>query len=326
MHLRSERKQTIDYFFSEVSPPSSDRTWSTFHGITFASSHGNAPSQTVPHIAHSRPSQATSSQIDPCLWTEPQTRQLTGSRGENPEGSSNVVPSNKPVHMLEGQCRHAKMTPNSNDDAHCSRIGHPENCLASDVKAFRTPLGFHIPESKLRDAMLAEPTSTASYWHFTLYQGPGGDRDKVKVHYCKNKETTEKIAQLFLDKEVIGFDIEWHPSASAADGITKNVSLIQIASEERVLLAHIARYPDAAISEQEQRVEDFVAPSLKKIMYGIFRCCLIKGISLPSHKICTRIPPPKPNLNSIWRSRLHSDVGMLTLKCSLGSLLPYLKS
>lgn len=181
--------------------------------------------------------------------------------------------------MLESQCRNAITTPNSNDDAHSSRIGFPENCV-SDITAFRTPLGFHIPESKLRDAMLAKPTSTASYWHFTLYQGPGGDRDKVKVHYCKTNEATERIAQLFLDEEVIGFDIEWHPSASAADGITKNVSLIQIASEERVLLAHIARYPNAAISEQEQRVEDFVAPSLKKIMYGIFRCCLIKIISL----------------------------------------------
>ena len=114
--------------------------------------------------------------------------------------------------------------------------------------------------------MLAEPTSTASYWHFTLYQGPGGDGDKVKVHYCKNKETTEKIAQLFLDEEVIGFDIEWRPNSSKTDGITKNVSLIQIASERRVLLAHIAQYPNAASSEKEQKVEDFVAPSLKKIM------------------------------------------------------------
>ena len=117
--------------------------------------------------------------------------------------------------------------------------------------------------------MLAEPTSIESYWHFTLYQGPRGDNDKVKVHYCKNKETTEKVAQMFLDQEIVGFDIEWKPNSSASDGITKNVALIQIANEERVLLAHIARYPGAAISEREQRVEDFVAPSLKKIMYGI---------------------------------------------------------
>lgn len=141
-----------------------------------------------------------------------------------------------------------------------------------DEEEFRTPLGFHIPKAKLQNAMLAEPGSTASYWHFTLYQGPGGDQDKVRVHYCKTKETTEKIAQLFLDEKVIGFDIEWKPNSAPTEGITKNVALIQIASEQRVLLAHIARYPNAAPSEKEQLVEDFVAPSLKKIMYGLSPC------------------------------------------------------
>ena len=80
---------------------------------------------------------------------------------------------------------------------------------------------------------------------------------------------------MFLDQEVVGFDVEWKPSSSASDGITKNVALIQIANEERVLLAHIARYPGAATSEKEQRVEDFVAPSLKKIMYDISLCLFI---------------------------------------------------
>ena len=147
-----------------------------------------------------------------------------------------------------------------------------EGCPPSNDGLFRTPLGFHIPPEKLRNAMLAEPPSSAAYWHYTLYQGPGGDRDKVKVHYCKNKEATEKIAQLFLGEEIVGFDIEWNPNSMATDGITKNVALIQIASEERVLLAHIARYPSVATSERQQQKEDFVAPSLKKIMYGSSRC------------------------------------------------------
>ena len=161
------------------------------------------------------------------------------------------------------------MNPSSSNGDHSSNSAHTEDDPFFDPEAVRTPLGFHIPQAKLREAMLAEPTSSASYWHFTLYQGPGGDKDKVKVHYCKNKESTEKVAQLFLKEEVIGFDIEWKSNSKPEYGITKNVSLIQIASEERVLLAHIARYPNAAASEQEQRVEDFVAPSLKIIMYGI---------------------------------------------------------
>ena len=128
--------------------------------------------------------------------------------------------------------------------------------------------------------MLAEPCTAASYWHFSLYQGPGGDKDKVKVHYSRNWETTEKIAQLFLSEEVLGFDIEWKINSTVRDGLLNNVSLIQIASEERVLLAHIAQYPDAAISAKEQRTDDFVTPSLKKIMYGS-RCCVFLHCVLP---------------------------------------------
>ena len=173
------------------------------------------------------------------------------------------------------------LSSNENEDGHSSKSVQSENDLPINDETFRSPLGFHIPKSKLRYALLAEPTSIESYWHFTLYQGPGGDKDKVKVHYCKSKETTERVAQMFLDREVVGFDIEWKPNSVASDGITKNVALIQIANEERVLLAHIARYPGAATSEKEQRVEDFVAPSLRKIMYGISSWSSTPITSLP---------------------------------------------
>ena len=125
---------------------------------------------------------------------------------------------------------------------------------------FCTPLGFHIPKAKLQQAMDAEPSSVGAYWQYTLYQGPDGDKDKVKVHYCKSKDTTERICQLFLDEEVLGFDIEWKMNASAADGVKKNVALVQVASEKRIALFHIARYPNGTT------VDDFVAPTLKRIM------------------------------------------------------------
>ena len=264
----SKWKQAIDYSFSETSQAGSDRTWNASHGITFGSRHEDIPPQTASHLIHSQSSQTTSSREDAWLWTEPQTQQFTRSRDENGGGFKDNVFTERPTHVLQTQCEYTTAKSSQNDSSHSSEIGQSEDRPASDIKPFSSPLGFHIPEYRMRNAMLAEPTSTASFWHFTLYQGPGGDGDKVKVHYCKSKETTEKIAQLFLDKEILGFDIEWQPNASAADGLTRNVSLIQIASEERVLLAHIARYPNAAISEKEQRIEDFVAPSLKKIMYG----------------------------------------------------------
>ena len=129
-----------------------------------------------------------------------------------------------------------------------------------DHTQVRTPLGFHIPKDKFQHALLADRSNRAAYWQYTLYQGPGGDKDLVKVHYCKNKIDSERVAQLFLDKDVVGFDIEWKPHASAADGIKKNVALIQVASEEHIALFHIARYPNA------KSVDDFIAPALQRVM------------------------------------------------------------
>ena len=135
-----------------------------------------------------------------------------------------------------------------------------ESPTPSEDTPFSTPLGYHIPKAKLQEAIDAAPSVMAAYWQYTLYQGPGGEKDKVKVHYCKSKDATERISQLFLDKEVIGFDIEWMMNATAADGVKRNVALIQIASEERIALFHIARYANAT------NVDDFVAPTLKSIM------------------------------------------------------------
>lgn len=235
-----------------VSRPGSDRTWNAFQGITFASSHESATSQRASHLVHGLASQGTSLQKD--LWTEPQSQPGIKTRDENREGSGNVVSSRRSEHLLETQLDCATRSPSSKDDDHFS-----ESALADGL--FRTPLGFHIPAEKLRNAI-----SNAAYWHYTLYQGPGGDKHKVMVHYCKSKEATEKVAQLFLNEKIVGFDIEWKQNAAKNEGKTKNVSLIQIASESRVLLAHIARYPNAAVSEKNQQVEDLVAPSLKKIM------------------------------------------------------------
>lgn len=266
-----------DYSISATIRPGSDRTWNAFQGITFASSHESTPSPRASHLVHGLPSQGTSLQKDPS--TEPQTQSGVESRDDNREGSGNVVSTRRPEHLLENQLDCATRIPSSKDDGQFSKSARAEGCPSSDYGMFRTPLGFHIPAEKLHNAMLAEPLSSATYWHYTLYQGPGGD--KVKVHYCKSKEATEKVAQLFLEEKIVGFDIEWMKNAKKNEGITKNVSLIQIASESRVLLAHIARYPNAPASEKDQQVEDFVAPSLKKIMYGLSPCYFVLIYILP---------------------------------------------
>jgi hypothetical protein len=117
----------------------------------------------------------------------------------------------------------------------------------------KSPLGYHVPEAKMKEFMLS-----SKFWQYTMYRGPRGE--KVKVHYCKSKETTENVARLFLDEEVVGFDMEWKPQASATQGIRKNVALIQLASEERIALFHLARF------SKGNAVENFLAPSLQKVL------------------------------------------------------------
>ena len=140
-----------------------------------------------------------------------------------------------------------------------------------------SPLGYHIPATKLAEAKLASTGTTMSYWQYLLYRGPRGE--KIKVHYCKSKATTERIAQLFLNQEVLGFDIEWKPQALTTEGVKKNVALIQLATEERIALFHIARY------WEDEKSDDLLAPTLKKIMESASTTKV--GVSIKAD--CTRL-------------------------------------
>lgn len=101
-------------------------------------------------------------------------------------------------------------------------------------------------------------TPTASFWSPDLLKGPGSKR--IVTHYCRSLERTEKVAQYFLESEVIGLDLEWKILASDQDSIQDNVSLIQIANEERIALFQLALFRPG------KTVEDFVAPSLRRLL------------------------------------------------------------
>lgn len=139
-------------------------------------------------------------------------------------------------------------------DSFSSQAGEEWPCPTEAQSA----VAFHIPEKVRREAEVPSTDGGKTYWQYTLYRGPEGE--EVTVHYCKSKETSERIAKLFCDKTLVGFDIEWKPQASAIEGIKKNVSLIQLASAERIALFHIARYGKC------ETIDDLVAPTLKKIM------------------------------------------------------------
>ncbi|KAJ5987049.1 hypothetical protein N7451_011414 [Penicillium sp. IBT 35674x] len=96
------------------------------------------------------------------------------------------------------------------------------------------------------------------FWTHSSQRGPGGQ--KLIVHYCRTLESTEEVARLFLDSKVIGFDMEWKAQASAWDSIQSNLSLIQVANEERIALFQIALFKPG------QTLKDLVAPSLKQLL------------------------------------------------------------
>ncbi|KAJ4352699.1 hypothetical protein N0V95_004024 [Ascochyta clinopodiicola] len=119
-----------------------------------------------------------------------------------------------------------------------------------------TPLEFQIPEDLLRAAMSAPDNTKASFWSSNLYRGPEDKR--IAVHYCKTKEVAERVAQHFVNQAVLGFDIEWKPYA-AASSIKKNVSLIQLACEDRIALFHVALFKGTSAAQ-------LLPPTLKAIL------------------------------------------------------------
>lgn len=121
----------------------------------------------------------------------------------------------------------------------------------------RLPLSYQIPVNELKKAMLASPSSGAAYWRHTMYRGPQGRQ--VAVHYCRSKQTSERVAQMFLNKDVLGFDIEWKPNALPFEGIKSNVSLMQLACEDRIALFHLSLH-------KGDTPEDLLAPTLRKIL------------------------------------------------------------
>lgn len=118
------------------------------------------------------------------------------------------------------------------------------------------PLAYQIPCDVLKSALQARPQTRASYWSQKLYRGP--ESQELLLHYCLNMEVSERVAKHFLNEKVVGFDVEWKPFGSV-DSIKENASLIQLATEDRIALFHIARFPG-------KTPEQLMPPSLKIVL------------------------------------------------------------
>lgn len=265
--------------------PSLDRTWNTARGIAFTfprdttwrPQHGlrfSSPSTTLPTsqmpplkaltvqpLEDGTASLATARDISSTGINFRPSQKLGYPELSLPASSSECCIKDEPLYSLLDSplTTHGVAYPDLDSPSQPPEGSDNPSPPTSGEEPFRTPLGFHIPKAKLETAMNSTSPSPTAYWQHTLYRGPSGDKETVKVHYCKNKENSETIAQLFLEEEVIGFDLEWKVNPKD-DSIKKNVALVQVASEQRIALFHLARYPNAHLED------DFVTPSFRRLM------------------------------------------------------------
>lgn len=141
-------------------------------------------------------------------------------------------------------------------DSRSKKDDSEDGDAAEQPTEHHTPLDFQIPEDILRAAMTAPENTKASFWSSNLYRG--SEDKKILVHYCRTKEVAERVAQHFVGEQVVGFDIEWKPWAHPLS-IKKNVSLIQLACENRIALFHVALFT-------EQTAAQLMPPTLKAIL------------------------------------------------------------
>ena len=171
-------------------------------------------------------------------------------------GFTSSRPLQRPVVLATAPCNDSALDVELNDADE-----QQETATDRDSK----PPTYNIPDNVLRTAMLASRSSAAAFWSYKMYRGPNGE--EVRLHYCTSKQTGETVAQQFATKKILGFDLEWRPNARESDGIKTNVSLIQLACEERIALFHLAVFKGTT-------AEEILPPTLRKIIESpqILKC------------------------------------------------------
>ncbi len=119
-------------------------------------------------------------------------------------------------------------------------------------------LSYHMSPEDHRNAMLASPNSGAAFWTYKLYKNAAGENPKI--HYCTTYDQVEAQARHFLKQQVVGFDLEWEYGAWPGKRSIKDcVSLVQVASEDRIGLFQLALFKGTTADE-------LMPPSLRAIL------------------------------------------------------------
>lgn len=143
---------------------------------------------------------------------------------------------------VQGQSASASLSPSTTTCSHPSTNTTPAltgNMAESEEEAL---LAYEIPLKDKRSALIASRNSTASFWKYSMYKNAAGEAPTR--HYCTNFEQTEAQIAKFAGEKVVGFDLEWEKwkSKPGEDSAKRCVSLMQIASEDKVALFHLALF------------------------------------------------------------------------------------
>ncbi|KAF2832080.1 hypothetical protein CC86DRAFT_451720 [Ophiobolus disseminans] len=201
--------------------------------------------------------------------TEAEGAQLTEQKALlNNEPASQNNNTMEPASDSDYVPSQAKDSNASEEDAEAQVVENEQDEESQDVEEQdeeieeHTDLDYQIPEGVLRAAMQASPNTRASFWSTKLYRGPEGQ--PPVVHYCRSMDVAERVAQHFVDEEVLGFDIEWKPDFEwrphlKCTSIKENASLIQLACENRIALFHISLFEGTT-------AEELMPPTVKAIL------------------------------------------------------------
>lgn len=198
------------------------------------------------------------------IWIAQNDRQLCGDNNQSPYHSTTqsapVIDQSHAAARTDLNRDTASTVENDmrNTSHDSATPGTTYAAASTGTQEGQATLVYHIPSSIFRNALLASQTSGAAFWKYSLYRGPNGE--KITVHYCTKLDQAEKQAKLFLDEQIIGFDAEWEPGARLDSGSIKdNLSLIQISSENRIALFHVAAF-------YGETSEELMPPSLRLIL------------------------------------------------------------
>ncbi|WQF79744.1 Putative 3'-5' exonuclease domain, ribonuclease H-like superfamily [Colletotrichum destructivum] len=256
---------------SAMYPPSSIKLWNPNHGITFAST-------TRDEASHPRVDLLRS------LHTTPPYASQVAEAAESDHET--VVSDDDALFFTASEYQSASDTdsPTPHPPVACVNSATREDKGGAEVRGNVEPveppitsLDFKISVKDFREAQSAEKDSAKSFWSYALYRGPScdGSERKVKVHYCRSKQTMERVCQYFVDDKVLGLDLEWSSDARKDAGPKRNVSLIQLANESRIALFHVALFPN----------DDLVAPTFRKLMENAD----VKKVGVAIKGDCTRM-------------------------------------